>query len=396
MTFAAGATLAGGRYVLGQQRGRGGMAVVWRAQDTQLERPVAIKVIAEALAADPDFRRRFEREARAAAAVSHPHVVKLFDYGLEDDQPYLVMEYVDGPNLAELAKEGGARRLDVEQVAHDLLEAVCHIHRAGVLHRDIKPANLLTTADGALRVTDFGIARLDETTQITRAGMVVGTERYLAPEVAAGGPASPASDLYSCGAVLAELMNERPASARLRLLVEALRAADPAARPRSAEAALDLLRSGGAAADDTAPLPATAATERLGATGELPGATAPAAAPGSASPSDRTVPVTAATPPTGPTAVIQPAGGGRSRRRAPAARDSSRGRHAFARLAGRWPLVAALAAALAAAALIASLAGDDGSERSAIPTPAPETAPAGEQINRLEEIVRRIGEHQRP
>jgi len=361
LSLEPGSDLAGGRYRLESMRGRGGMAVVWRAQDTQLERPVAIKVIADSLAADPEFRRRFEREARAAAAVSHPHVVKLFDYGLEDDRPYLVMEYVDGPNLAELHADGRAAALDADRLADDLLAAVCHIHRAGVVHRDIKPANLLMTPEGELRVTDFGIARLDETTQITRAGMVVGTERYIAPEVAAGRGATPVSDLYSCGAVLHELIAVAGGSASLRALARMLREDDPASRPQSADAALAALRG-----EDTTPLEGGEdTTARLAPRGGETAATAPLpAAPSRASRRTR------------PTAVLA----------------AGRGRE----LARRALPVAAAAVAAALTTALVITAGDEDPERTAVPAPAPETAPAGAQVERLEDIVRGIGERQRP
>ena len=352
MNLEPGATLADGRYRLESLRGRGGMALVWRARDTQLERPVAIKVIADTLAADPDFRRRFEREARAAAAVSHPHVVKLFDYGLEADRPYLVMEYVDGPNLAEVAKEGRSGSLDTERIADDLLEAVCHIHKAGVLHRDIKPANLLMTADGGLRVTDFGIARLDESSQITRTGLVVGTERYIAPEVAAGRPATPASDLYSCGVVLEELLAATGGSAALRGLVARLRRDEPAERPASADEALELLRGGEdpttAVADETPTEPTAALPDR----------------------------------PADPTAVLPH----EAPRAAPAAWRP--------RVSGRTAAVVGVVAVVVLLIALATTAGDPG--RTAVPAPAPEGAPLGTQVEQLEAIVREIGEHQRP
>ena len=412
MRLEPGAALAGGRYRLDALRGRGGMAVVWAAHDTQLERPVAIKVIAESLAADPEFQRRFEREARAAAAVSHPHVVKLFDYGVEDERPYLIMEYVDGPNLAELAKEGGSESLDPERVAHDLLEALCHIHMAGVLHRDIKPANLLLTPAGELRVTDFGIARLDETTQITRAGMVVGTERYLAPEVAAGRPASPASDLYSCGAVLAELISATGGAPALRAFVDWLREEEPARRPQSAEEALERLRAGGGD-EATAPLaarePDEAPTARMEVTGGDEPSTARLAGPsagaeperGQRARPSRLQPAAGSLPSrrrstagSGPSRRHSAAGSGPSRLRSAATAVLAPGRGA--RLYRGFVPVAVIAAVAAVATAIVLLASGDEADRAAVPRPAPETAPAGEQLQRIEEIVRRIGEHQRP
>ena len=371
MKLEEGATLAAGRYRLESLRGRGGMAMVWRAHDTQLDRPVAIKVIADSLAADPEFRRRFEREARAAAAVSHAHVVKLFDYGLEDDRPYLVMEYIEGPNLAEMQKDGSAASLELERLANDLLEAVCQVHKAGVLHRDVKPANLLFTAAGDVRLTDFGIARLDETTQITRAGMIVGTERYIAPEVAAGEPATPASDLYSVGAVLHELLGPSTPP-RVRDLVDLLRSSEPASRPASAEAALEILRAGGVPGDDadTARLPG-AAEGTEAETARLAGRPAPAGPPGT----------------TGATAVLP--GARRERTHLVVERGDRRLRVS--------PVAAAAAlAALATIALLLGLALAGGDSAPEVPAPAPETAPLGEQIDQLDRIVRSIAEDQAP
>lgn len=368
MRLEPGATIAGGRYRLDSPLGRGGMAFVWCATDTQLERRVAIKVIADALAEDPDFRRRFEREARAAAAVSHPHVVKLFDYGSEDDRPYLVMEYVDGPNLAELLRSAGPGALDVERHARELLTAVTEIHNAGVIHRDIKPANLLIGPAGDLRVTDFGIARLDETTQITQTGMVVGTERYIAPEVAAGQPATVASDLFSCGAVLQELLGEHVDRGRLRQAADRLGALDPAARPRSAEEALGLLDGSEGPTTPTQPL----------ATGPAPGTAPTAVLQGSPGPP----------PGTAPTAVLQgAAGAGREARRTSVV--IQRGGRPVARLSAAAIAGAAALLALTVAGVLALRGGDD-EPRPPLPRPAAEPAPLGEQIDRLDEIVREI------
>jgi serine/threonine-protein kinase len=208
------------------------MATVWRARDLQLERDVAIKIIAEALAADPRFVARFEREARLAAALNHPNLVKLFDYSVEDQRPFLVMEHVPGGTLAEAR---GQTSLDVDGLARELLDAVAHIHAAGIIHRDIKPANVLRGSDGSPRLTDFGIARGEETTRLTQTGQVLGTLRYIAPEVAAGEPATVKSDLYALGVLLDELHGTRTEA--LDRLLARLTARDPAERPASAAAA---------------------------------------------------------------------------------------------------------------------------------------------------------------
>ena len=229
----AGATLCAGRYRLDAVIGRGGMATVWRATDQQLEREVAIKIISDALSADPRFIARFEREARLAASLNHPNLVKLFDYSVEDERPFLVMEHVPGGTLAEAR---GKTPLDVDALAHELLDAVGHIHAAGILHRDIKPANVLLGRDGSPRLTDFGIARGEDTSGLTQTGQLLGTLRYIAPEMAAGEPATVKSDLYALGVLLDEMQGTR--SAELNRLLSRLTARDPAARPASAAAAL--------------------------------------------------------------------------------------------------------------------------------------------------------------
>jgi eukaryotic-like serine/threonine-protein kinase len=235
-SLAPGSTLCDGRYRLESVLGRGGMAIVWRASDLQLERDVAIKVISDVLATDPRFVARFEREARLAAGLSHANLVKVFDFSVDSERPFLIMEYVPGGTLAEAR----GRDLDAEVLGRDLLEAVAHIHAAGILHRDIKPANVLLGADGSPRLTDFGIARGDETTGLTQTGQVLGTLRYIAPEAAAGEPATVQSDLYSLGVLLSEVAGPN-AREPLRSLLARMTAQDPADRPRSARDALAAL-----------------------------------------------------------------------------------------------------------------------------------------------------------
>jgi serine/threonine protein kinase len=187
------------------------MAVVYLAQDTELGRPVAIKLLAENLVDDPELRRRFVREARLAARLSHPNVVAVFDAGEEDGRPYIVMECVEGESLAETVRREG--RLDPERVRELALQACAgleHAHRAGLVHRDVKPGNLLVTEEGALKIADFGIAHAAEGTRVTEVGTVLGTAAYLSPEQASGEPVTPASDLYSLGACLYELLAGRP------------------------------------------------------------------------------------------------------------------------------------------------------------------------------------------
>ena len=166
MAFGAGTELAGGRYRLEHKLGSGGMATVWLGEDLRLARRVAIKVPSEAILADQAFSVRFEREARTAAALSHPHLVSVYDYGYEDERPYLVSEYIDGWSLAELRHRG--RPPATAELAAALLEALAHIHAAGIVHRDIKPGNVLVDRgrpDPADRLRDRPIGRRDRADQ---------------------------------------------------------------------------------------------------------------------------------------------------------------------------------------------------------------------------------------
>ena len=178
-----GATLAGGRYTFERHLGSGGMASVWLARDETLHREVAIKLMADTLADDERWLARFKREARAAAALSHPHIVKVFDFGIEEHRPYLVMAHVPGGSLRDRQQDGGELP-DPERLARELLGALAHVHAAGIVHRDVKPGNILLDEHGSAHLTDFGIARPQDATAMTQTGMVMGTIRYLAPEVA--------------------------------------------------------------------------------------------------------------------------------------------------------------------------------------------------------------------
>jgi serine/threonine protein kinase len=166
--------VSGGRYRLERPLGRGGMATVYLACDTELDRPVAVKVLAESLAGDAAFRSRLLREARLAARLSHPNVVSIYDVReSEDRKPYIVMELVDGPTLAELLRERG--RLPPDEAVGLAVQAcrgLAHAHAAGLVHRDVKPQNLLLREDGMLKVADFGIARAAESTALTQAAEV--------------------------------------------------------------------------------------------------------------------------------------------------------------------------------------------------------------------------------
>ncbi|MFL5925115.1 MAG: protein kinase domain-containing protein [Gaiellaceae bacterium] len=200
--------VGGGRYRLERPLGRGGMATVYLAHDVELDRPVAVKLLAEALAGDAAFRRRFLREARLAARLSHPNVVAVYDAGeAEDGRPFIVMEYVDGTTLEDRGPLPPREAVElVTQACHGL----AHAHAAGLVHRDVKPHNLLLRRDGTLKVADFGIARAAEATALTQIGTVLGTAAYLAPEQAAGEEVTAATDVYALGTVLYELLTGRP------------------------------------------------------------------------------------------------------------------------------------------------------------------------------------------
>jgi eukaryotic-like serine/threonine-protein kinase len=206
-------TEVAGRYVLDRRLGAGGMSTVFLAQDSVLERPVAVKLLAEHLAEDEAFVARFRREALAAAKLTHPNVVQVFDSGRDEtsDRHYIVMEYVNGPSCADLLREHG--KLEVEQTVRIVRDA-CHgleyAHRAGVVHRDVKPGNLLIAEEtGSLKLADFGIAKAAEQTRITQVGSVLGTAAYLSPEQAMGDEAEPPSDIYSLGVCAYQLLTGR-------------------------------------------------------------------------------------------------------------------------------------------------------------------------------------------
>ena len=199
----ASPTEVAGRYRIDGRLGAGGMSTVFRATDSVLERPVAIKLLAEHLAEDEAFVARFRREALAAAKLMHPNVVQVFDSGRdpESDRHYIVMEYVDGPSCADLLREH--KRLEIDEtvaIVRDACQALDYAHRAGVIHRDVKPGNLLVASEtGTTKLADFGIAKAAEQTRITQVGSVLGTAAYLSPEQARGDEAGPESDIYSLG-----------------------------------------------------------------------------------------------------------------------------------------------------------------------------------------------------
>ncbi|MGH2790945.1 MAG: protein kinase domain-containing protein [Actinomycetota bacterium] len=210
------ATTLAGRYVLIERIAAGGMGSVHKATDERLGRTVAVKLLRDELAGDPRFVERFRREARAVAALSHPNIAGVFDYGEDDNHYFIVMEYIDGKDLAQrMRTESPFSPERAARVAAGTLDALQHAHSAGVVHRDIKPANIIVTtrvagSDGTqnemVKVTDFGIARAVGDSTLTATGSVLGTANYLSPEQASGGTVGPAADQYSTGIVLYEML----------------------------------------------------------------------------------------------------------------------------------------------------------------------------------------------
>ncbi|MER6256038.1 protein kinase [Streptomyces sp. NPDC001584] len=265
-----GAVLAG-RYRLVEPIGRGGMGKVWRAHDELLHRTVAVKELTAGLyvaQADRDvMHARTQKEARAAARIQHPAVVTVHDVLEHDDRPWIVMEYIDGPSLADAAKAAG--RIEPREAARiglHVLGALRAAHAVGVLHRDVKPGNVLLAKDGRVLLTDFGIAAIEGDSSITRTGEIVGSIDYLAPERVTGGIPDPSSDLWSLGATLytavearspfrrtspisslQAVVNDEPPALRqagaLGPIITALLRKDPTERPSAEEAERMLLEA---------------------------------------------------------------------------------------------------------------------------------------------------------
>ena len=201
-------TILNDRYQLERELGQGGMAIVYQATDLMLERTIAVKLLKEEFSASPAFQKRFQEEARAAASLAHPNIVTVHDFGLDQNQLFIVMEYVPGTDLKQLIPEEGG--LPVEKASRLFIQACAGIgyaHRAGLIHCDIKPHNMLITPDLRLKVTDFGIARaLASINPDERSEAIWGSPAYFSPELAAGKAPSPASDVYSLGVVLFQIL----------------------------------------------------------------------------------------------------------------------------------------------------------------------------------------------
>ena len=202
------------RYVLEQPLASGGSAEVWRGRDTLLERPVAVKVLHRHLLADPTTRARLIQEARAAASLSHPGIVAVYDVAIDEEaSAAVILELVEGESLADrLKREGALPPRAAVRIAAEVAEALAHAHERGVVHRDVKAANVLLGLDGEARLADFGIARLleDEAQRLTDTGTIAGTLRYLAPEQLRGEPAGPPADVYAVGVLLTEMVSGQP------------------------------------------------------------------------------------------------------------------------------------------------------------------------------------------
>src|SRR3954454_7140477 len=264
--------LIAGRYRLLETLGRGAMSAVWLAEDEELGRRVAVKTLAPS--AD---RARFEREARAAAALSHPNICSVYDYGEAEGRPFMVLEYLSGGSLEERLRGGPLDDDEALRISTEIAAGLAQAHARGLVHRDLKPANVLFDAEGRAKIADFGIARMGDNVSLTEAGTVLGTASYISPEQAAGRPAGPASDVYSFGVILFRMLTGRlpfvstnamelvrmhrdddppavgdfrpDAPARLAGLVAVGLAKDPAERPQDGAALLRELR--GTSGDET-------------------------------------------------------------------------------------------------------------------------------------------------
>ena len=208
------ATLAGktlGNYEVIERVGRGGMAEVYKGYHPKLDRHVAIKILHGFLAEGEDFLARFEREAKAVASLRHENIIQIHDFDVQDENYYMVMEYVDGDTLTEklqkLSKTKSKMPLDeVLSITKQVAKALAHAHKQGIIYRDLKPSNILIAKNGQTFLTDFGIAKIASTTQFTSTGALIGTPAYMSPELCKGIDLTPVSDLYSLGIIIYEML----------------------------------------------------------------------------------------------------------------------------------------------------------------------------------------------
>ena len=223
----------GGRYRLVELLGQGGMATIFRAHDAQLGRDVAVKILRPEYGRDPDFLARFREEARSAASLSHPGIVSVHDYGQDTSGPYIVMELVDGQDLASIIKDNGALApRQAARIAAEVAKALHAAHTRGIVHRDVKSSNILIARDGRVKVADFGIARAVAEAQLTLPGTTMGSVHYFSPEQARGETATAASDVYALGIVLFEMLTgERPFKGDGAAAVAVARLTGPPPRP---------------------------------------------------------------------------------------------------------------------------------------------------------------------
>jgi serine/threonine-protein kinase len=233
-------TILGGRYRLVELLGQGGMATIFRAHDNQLGRDVAVKLLRPEYGRDPDFGSRFRQEAQNAASLNHPNIVSVFDYGQDAAGPFIVMELVEGEDLATIIRRSGA--LPPRQAARIVAEAARALqaaHTSGIVHRDVKPGNILISRDGRVKVTDFGIARAVAEAQMTLPGTTLGSVHYFSPEQARGEQATAASDVFSLGIVLYELLTgRRPWEGDTAAAVAMARLAGPVPDPTTVRAGI--------------------------------------------------------------------------------------------------------------------------------------------------------------
>ena len=198
------------RYQIIKSIGEGGMANVYLAYDTILDRNVAVKVLRGDLSNDEKFVRRFQREALAASSLSHPNIVEVYDVGEDHGEYYIVMEYIEGKHLKNLLKKRGKLTLsEAVDIMLQITDGMAAAHDSYIIHRDIKPQNVFITVDGTVKLGDFGIATFQNSSHVTRSEVVVGSVHYLAPEISQGNQATPQSDIYSLGITFFELITGR-------------------------------------------------------------------------------------------------------------------------------------------------------------------------------------------